>query len=348
MNILKYRDFELPSLHSNVGIGGFFRLEKFVRHNGREIITYSGPWFHNLITDVGMNFFGDELRPPGGFMESCSIGTGTATPSVLDTSLSAFLASTAGSQVHTTAGGTSANGVTVSPVSVNSIQAVSPYRASLARTWEFPPGIGTGNITEVGVSNNMVPASQKLFTRELVRDSGGAPTTIAKLEDEFLRVTYDFGTLIDLVDKTGSVVLQSISYAYTMRPALVNLLDAFGGSSGGGRTIPNNAFQEWQTMISGWGNGWTGAIGPITGIPSGTFIGDSTSTTVVNTPYSAGTFLKDASSTLSLTAGVHASGIGALKVATQYYTLQIGFVPNIPKLGTQTLTLNLRTTWART
>jgi len=347
MILLKYRDHNFDVPKSSCGIGGRFKLEKFVRHHGKEIITYAGPWFHNLITDSGMNFFGDNLRPTGSFLTACSIGTGTAAPSVADTALGAFLASTQDTRVHTTAGGTSASGATVSPTTLDTIESVSPYRAARITTWEFPPGIGTGIIAEVGVSNNFVPASQVLFSRELIRDGVGAPTTIQKLADEFLRVIYDFGTLVSLTDVTGNLVLQSVSYAYTMRPSRVNSLDFAGDSSGGGRVVSASTAQTWKPMQAGWGEVHTGPIGTILQNPQGTSIGPGNATSVTNTTYAAGTFLRDATSTLALASGVHPSGIGAIKVATGFYAAQIGFVPSIPKLNSQTFTLNLRTSWAR-
>ena len=56
-------------------------------------------------------------------------------------------------------------------------------------TVQFDKGAAKGNIAELGVGNNT--QGNPLWSRSLVLDKTGNPTTITVLEDEFLTVTYE-------------------------------------------------------------------------------------------------------------------------------------------------------------
>src|SRR5690606_1520304 len=120
-------------------------------------------WFSNLITDAGL-----DNVVSGGWKAFCHIGTGTLAPVESNSSLQTPVASTSSrSNVVTTNAG------------------APSYYSQSSVDYTFP--VGAGTYTEVGVSNKAhTDGTQLLFSRALIVDGSGNPTSITVLADEYL------------------------------------------------------------------------------------------------------------------------------------------------------------------
>lgn len=195
--------------------------------------------FDNLITDSGLNRWGS-----GAVGTECRVGSGTTAPSVSDNALASQVAVTstaAPDNTYTYAHNATGNGsITVS------------------RAFRFNAGVAAGTLAEVGIG-----WATGLFSRALIVDGGGTPTTITILSDEILDVRYTLQVNMP-ADVTGSVSIGGTSYSYTIRPCNIDggttsqftttwFINAIGGYTG----------QQNMAVYSG-------AIGTITQYPSGT------------------------------------------------------------------------------
>jgi hypothetical protein len=148
----------------------------------------------NTIVTSGLNQIGtgNEL------FYYCCVGTDSTVTSMNMTALGNQVAQT--STVQTNTSGT---------------QSSSPYFSWYRRTFRFGQGAAAGNLTEVGVKSN----SGVLFSRALIVDSAGLPTTLTILSDEYLDVTYEFRMYPDTADTVLTVPLNGVDYTVTLRSA---------------------------------------------------------------------------------------------------------------------------------
>ncbi len=294
---------------------------------GRYKIEIAGPdgrrriaadWFKNLITNGGMDQLG--LSSSGGnFFNICAVGSGNATPAFTDTALQTLVGSTSTQQGST-----------------YTAAATSPYFGTSTIVFDFPAGTATGNLSEVGIG----PFTTTLFSRALILDGSGNPTTITVLSSESLFVTYQLEQFVPLTDVTGTITIAAVSYSYTLRAANATQSNQWAAraSDGGGLLTVASACAAFN-----------GTIGAITGQPSGT---SSANSGVSNNAYSSGSFTNSGTATWGLGAGNLSGGISAVTVffgpsnasRGQY---QISFSPAIPKDSSHILTLSFSTTWAR-
>lgn len=295
-----------------VGVRGFFKIEAVDQLTGRRRKLAEFP---NLITTNGGNLLGNN---PSSAFTYCSVGTGNNVPSLADTTLQTFLASASGM---------------VSGFPTRSAQAGSPYFGSTTFQFNFPAGTATGNLSEVGigVANN----GTNLFSRALILNGGGSPTTITVLASEALYVTYQLNQYVPLVDVTGSILISAVSYNYTLRAMNAN-------------QVAWAIFPGDNSNIS-TANAYDGSIGSITSQPSGT---SSTATSVATNAYSAGSMQMTGSMTFGLTQGNFVAGIKSVSmlwgaVANSRGEFQIDFTSNpIMKDASHVLTLNVGISWA--
>ena len=147
-------------------IGGLYKIEAVNAKTGKKRLL--ADWFPNLITNIGL----DRIATNADFMSYCHVGTNSTTPTINDTALRTFVGST--------------NTITTSTYTVNS---TSPYYASFIRVYRFNAGIAIGNLSEVGIGWSATGTGSVLFSRALILDSYGNPTTITFLSDEYLDVT---------------------------------------------------------------------------------------------------------------------------------------------------------------
>ncbi|MGL4260683.1 MAG: hypothetical protein ACRCTX_03625 [Afipia sp.] len=188
---------------------------KCVTH--KDGVVSSETEFDNLILDSGLERWGT-----GEIIDRCSIGSGSTPPAVTDINLTSLIA-------------TSTTSRTVTP----SITANATSRWTEVTTcFRFGEGVGTGTISEVGVGWN-----GGLWSKTLIKDGSGNPTTITKLADETLDVYYTLRIQYPLADITGSAVLKGVNYDYVLRPA----------SIGANPSSPSYLF---GSKIANGGRGW--------------------------------------------------------------------------------------------
>ncbi len=276
--------------------------------------------FDNLITNIGL----DRVGSGGLNFTTCQVGTGTAVPLVTNTGLQTFLANS--SLVSDTTSALSPGG--------------PPYWGGSSRTYRFNAGVATGNLTEVGVGWST--GLSTLFSRALIVDGSGNPTTITVLADEFLDVTYTLRFRGPDTDQTGNVTITGVgTLTFTQRIAratsVTDWSHGFTGTAGLGTGTGDHVF-------------YSGTLGPVTGNPSGSNA-SSSSGAVVNGTYTAGTYTRNSTLTLGLNNGNVAGGIRSSLLtcltARGGGAFQTEFSSIIPKDATKILVLNTAYSWAR-
>lgn len=284
----------------------------------------------NLIVNSGLNRLGGS----GVVMNTCLVGSGSTTPAATDTALAVPVASTT-----TIVGGT---GGTTTYV------AGSPDYVQMITTYRFAEGVAAGNLSEVGVGWGTGSA---LFSRALILDGGGSPTTLTILSDETLDVTYTIRVYPPTTDVTGSITLDGVSYGYTIRPCNVS-------TSGTGSYYWDLSYIFSSSSINPMRIGYrsytyaAGAtIGARTALPSGT--STLTDITVTTLTYVPGEFKCRSTMKFELANGNAAGGISAIAFGFGRFSntyngcaFQIVFDSPVPKDATKTLRLTFDLTWA--
>lgn len=306
-----------------LSMGRLAALYKFeavkVHEDGSESRRLLADWFPNLITDYGLNAIGYTNRILGTtgsqvrLCQFCRVGSGATPPNVADTSLVAQVGSTSVySGGDTTGAATSA-----------------PYFSFARVTYRFAQGAAAGNLSEVGCG--LTAAGSDLFSRTLIKDSSGNPTTVTVLEDEFLDVTYEVRQYMATEDTSGSVTINGVVYDWVARPANV--------TSHGSWSIISLA--NWGSNIAYGG----ATLGPVTGQISGSTTGGVNPSDI---PYVNGSFRRRATVSWSLTQGNSAGGISGLLINAPRSTYQMSFSPPLPKTASNLLSLTLEVgPWSR-
>jgi hypothetical protein len=289
------------------GVSGEYRIEAVRPDGTRRLLA---DWFPNLIVDVGLDAIGANASlggPP--FIGWCRVGTGTDLPAVGNTALQAQVASTAS---------------LVASTDTNSGSV--PYFAESTRTYQFGVGAAAGNLAEVGVGSGST--GPNLFSRARILDVNGNPTTITVLSDEFLNVSYRLRQYPPAADRLGEFFIGSAAYTYTARASQAN---------------------SWLLSSSAWNGGspsvsvFSGAIGSITSLPSGSSLGNGTVTVAA---YTAGNFYRDLSAVWEPNNGngTHRSYRVNVGIPGTY---QYEISPTIVKTNLDQLTMSFRIGWQR-
>ena len=165
------------------------------------------PWFDNLITSAGLDYLGSTDHDN---LAMCRIGTGNTAPTNADTSLVAQVGTGT-----TTVGIGSANGYDGAGNYL--------YRRVSRR---FNPGTVNGvNLAEVGMAAS---DAVNLFSRSLIKDTGGTPTTITLAADEYLDVLYELRLYLPANDATTTASIDGVSTTVTIRYSTnANALDSW-------------------------------------------------------------------------------------------------------------------------
>ena len=127
--------------------------------------------FKNLITDAGLDYIKNNT-PIEAACAYCKVGTSSTLPTVSDTTLGAQTGSASSS-------GTSTNSVQYT---------TQPYYSNHQVVYTFAVGAVSGNLTEIGFFS--ADSGGTMWSRALIKDSGGNPTTLTLLATEQLKVTY--------------------------------------------------------------------------------------------------------------------------------------------------------------
>lgn len=308
---------------SRNGLKGFYTLEKFrgVSNEDGSVSEIEGSRekvaeFPNLILDSGLNLVGEHSLSSS--IVAFHVGSGNSPPTVLDSGLDNYIASTASA-----AGASNQNTQT----------AVEPYYLSYQITKRFDEGDAAGNISEVGAGRTI--GNTDLFSRALVLDSGGNPTTISIAANEYLDVTYELRIYPPSGDVTGSTVIDGITYDYTARACNIDSLGSWNFAS-----TPDISSNQCLAYV--------GSIGDIFEVPSGTA---SEANSGVTASYIEDSHQLSGSVTWSLTGG-NIGGIRSVRFKFGFTTWQVEFSAQgtgdpIPKDETKILSLSMSFGWAR-
>lgn len=283
---------------------GWFKIEATRPDGTRRVLA---DWFPNLILDGGL----DRMGTNGDYLNWCQVGSGSTAPVAAQTALVNRIAGTNTTQATT-----------------NGAQATAPYYGWRRLTYRFAQGAAAGNLSEVGVG---WATSGSLFSRALILDGGGSPTTITVLSDEVLDVTYELRRYPGTVDLTGTVVLDGVTHNWVSRAAGVTAASAWGGLS-------NMALDSARA--------YNGDIGPVTqSAPSGAY--GSLATTPL--AYSSASYTRATTVSAGLNDSNLSGGIRSIMIYSNGYTgrYQIQFDPAIPKDNTKVLSLTIQHSWAR-
>lgn len=316
-------------------LAGYFKIEAFKQDaKGNEIPgtrRIAAGWFPNLITNAGLDYLGANGSYVGDFY-ACGVGSGSTTPAFTNTALDAQVART--SNYIGAQGGTAPS---------------APYYGWRRIKWRFATGTAAGNLSEVGVFSATTGGT--MWSRALIVDGSGNPTTITVLSDETLDVTYElrlypptsdaaWGPLnftIDGVATAESGVIRasgvtSSSYMDTWVPGEWTATAAAGlihnSSAGNVRCLA----YETQTL------------GAITSSPTGT---GYNATSVTPAAYTNGNYYRDHTVLWDLNAGNTGTIIGSFKIPTIVGSFQASINPGIPKNSSKRFILNVRVSYAR-
>lgn len=315
-------NIKLPS----VKLGGQFRLVVSKDAECKQIVKDTD-FFDNLITNTGMNRIGEVTTNASqsiqAFHNLCGrfvVGAGSAEPQFTDTALQ--------------------NPVAFASSNVGLVSESSNYE----RGWyeitvrhQFGQGQAVGNLSEIGIQHTS--ASGPLWSRALILDRQGNPTTITVLPDDFLTCYY---TLRIMIPKEDAVFNIDVDYdedgivptVVTGRPLAANSSEPIGG---------------WglQTVV-GFGSlqFFTGGLADPTALnPLGSSAASPTSNFSI-VPYVTNSFQRYVTSTLGLNQHnsqmLRTAGLTALMGCWQ-----IEFDPPLQKNNTQIMQVTFGYSWAR-
>lgn len=273
--------------------------------------------FDNLILNAGLDRLGTS-----GVASHVQLGTGSTAPAVSQTALTAYSVGT-GNVTNT----------------VSSYSAGPPVYHQCIRTWRFNAGTATGTFSEIGVGWAL---SGSLFSRALIVDGVGTPTTITVLSDESLDIDYRFRAYPSTSDVSGTLTLSGVGYTYTLRPSLISTVSGIWDAN----QLIGNGFNVGSTSIQ-VAYGASLALGAITAqLTGGTNFANQGSFNYGT--YTPGAYSRAGATTTGLTAGNTGFGIKGLYMqfgSYGYYQVLFGSV--IPKDSTKIMTHSQRITWAR-
>lgn len=299
------------TLNLNTQLAGHFTLKVTNIHTGKERTLADFP---NLILNAGLERMGTDS-----YLDVCRVGTGNSTPIVSQTQLDNKIASTS-----TTSSNTSG------------AQATAPYFGWRRTTFRFAAGL-VGNLSEVGVGWGNTTTDNFLFSRALILDINGDPTTINVLADEVLDVIYE----LRLYPPSADIIITGLNlglttHTVTVRPGRITDGNYWGSGIG-------DPFRFSLSGYSGRVYAYNGAIGAITSAPSG----DSSGSDVDLLNYSPNSYERRGVLTYSLSQANLAGGILAVEIPTTLGTYQFGFSPAVAKTSDKIFKLDLKVSWGR-
>ncbi|WP_444903826.1 hypothetical protein ACJJIU_00265 [Microbulbifer sp. CnH-101-E] len=308
------------------GLAGRFKIEAYKRDaSGAEIPgsrRVAAPWFSNLILNQGLDKWagGQDIK------RVCHVGAGSSTPAVTDTGLNSPLAYTEDRSSLT-------NGLDNSG---------APFVWGRS-VFAFGEGEAAGNLAEIGVGWGTNHTD--LFSRTLITDAQGNPTSLTVLPDEYLDVTYELRIYIPTEDAVGTVALGGIVYDWRARPSNADF------NSTSHPTAPGWGLASPRYLSSASPLAYDGNIGDMYSRPSGN--SDSTSSNNVEVaPYVDGSFEAVWTVTYTPDKANFATGIRSVEPRLGFAGWQIEFSAQgsgdaIPKTSDKALVLTLTQSFHR-
>lgn len=274
--------------------------------------------FPNLILDVGLREMGTSDR----YLDYCSIGTSSVTPNASQTKLIGLLRTTS-------------TEATSEQTGANSDDPLNPYvwRRVAKR---FAPSGSNANISEVSFGSTLNGSTA--FNRALTKDSGGNPSTITLLGDEYLDVVYELRIYPPMQDITGTFTptgIDTTPRGYVVRPR------------GQGGVLTYNSQVGWVvdsmiSVVANRGAVHSGDIGAIFSGPSGASFSPSASSVMDSVGASGVCTL-----TVPLSSGNFPTGIRSIVAAIRSCKYQFQFDPPFMKTADDVFTFSFRHSWGR-
>ena len=285
--------------------------------DGNEVDCYEPvPIFPNLITNGGL----ERMAENADWVSRTYVGSGSAAPDFDDSAMNNFVASTTTDQASTTGA-----------------QSTAPYFTWRRITRRFSAGQAAANLSEVGIG-----WATALFSRALIVDADGNPTTITVGAEQFLDVTYEFRFYPKTTDDTGSFTLTGSvggTYDYIFRAATVTSSSLASGwivfvsGSNMGQTAAANADRVFRD----------GVISGVTGAPSGA---NSVISQAV-LAYAAGSLQRKFTMSAGIGDSNFATGVRSAYLRMGIGMFQIQFDPAIPKTDERLLNIEFSHSWGR-
>lgn len=327
----KYKDMG-ETMKVSAGVAGHFTLVTHSERYGSRVRAD----FDNLILDSGLN-----RLATGVAITACQVGSGSTTPAVNQTALAAHVAGTTTFQAYT-----------------DTYNAGPPDYWESYRVFRFGTGVAAGNLAEVGVGWGT--SGTTLFSRALILDALGNPTSLTILSDEVLDVYYRIRWYPPMDDTAGTVVLAGTTHDVTYRASGTNNASywACAGVQPNNPTTTGLWAKRWQAETF-FGNLWakaaaheTQTLGLRTSQPSGTGSSPGGQSVLA---YSDMSMTVKNRWTWGLNDGNFATGIGSMwgqiNSGTDDVTgparFQASFTPKIPKDANKVLTLEMAFSYTR-
>lgn len=306
-----------------VGLSGRYKLEQY-SEDGE--IKFSSE-FNNLIMDDGLTMMGTfEAIGTNGYMQWVALNSDNSEP-------------------------TPDEGVEASDVEYRSNTTTgtwdtyieSPEQGGvLSRKFILPVLSSNRNFSSILVGMLFDGAGRRLFSRALIRDAQGEPTTITGLAGDVFVVTYNL-EFIPQGEASGTLELTGAkggTYEWSARPANI---DSEGGSNNSlGRRLL--AAMNAVGTTSATNRTYTGDLGPSTGVPTGTV------NTAVNDLVADVTSLAEEHRTLITYRNgnrAHPTTISCYVCRMGPFCYQIQFFPPIVKTNPGVLEFNFEIQWGR-
>lgn len=313
-----------------VGISGRYRMVVSSDAGMRDVIEDLE--FDNLITNTGLERWGQYITPVNHsasfrFRDICGrfvVGSGSSPPEFTDTALDAPVSFATG------------NSTVVSEASNYS----DGYCEIVVR-WEFGQGVAEGNLSEIGIQRDSM--SGGLWSRALILDGLGNPTTITVRNTDFLTCFYTLRISIPQTDSVFNILVDygdegQVPTTVTMRPLNADNSSAQGGWSLFTRGTVGNASRL---------RAYTGGLAlPTASTPLGTPIPLAVPPPVTAIPYVGGSH--EAEITYHLALGdLNSNDLATLNTSALMGEWQVNFDPPLQKNNTQTMDLTFGYSWAR-
>src|SRR5690606_27530087 len=311
-----------------VRLGGQFRLVVSKDAECKKVVKDTG-FFDNLITNTGMNRIGEVTTNRGSSIEAfrtlCGrfvVGSGSAEPQFTDTTLQ--------------------NPVAFASSNVQLVSESSNYE----RGWyeitvrhQFEQGQAAGNLSEIGIQHTST--SGPLWSRALILDGQGNPTTITVLPDDFLTCYY---TLRIMIPKEDVVFNIDVDYDEDgIVPTVVT-----GRPLNANSTDPSTGWGLKTAISTGWAylHFYTGGLAaPTATNPLGSAVGNQTSDFSI-VPYVPDSFEHYVTRTNGLNEH-NSQELRTAKLNALMGCWQIEFDPPLQKDNTQTMQVTFGYSWAR-
>lgn len=286
--------------------------------------------FANLITNAGLDSLGNTAKQFNFWAQGnnayCGVGTGSTAPANTDTTLVTEIAPASSNRTQSDGSA----GITTAYVTG------PPDYWWWKRTWLFVEAQANGNLTEVGVFDAVTAGA--MFMRQLLKDSGGAPTTIVKTSAEQLKIIWEFRIYPPVSDVAEVVTISGTAYTITHR--------AMGASSA----------NDWGRLGTLFPSSNAGRAYEVATLQSRTAAGVTTSgvdsSSQSYAAYVSANYYRDL--TLLWEPGIanFAGGIGRITTlpaffAASSHVFQSSFSPAFTKDNTKRLTLVVRIAWGR-